>query len=202
MARRSDHSREELYDIAMKAARKIVEKNGLQALTARGVAEAMGYSPGTLYNVFNDRNDMIVHLNGQTLNELYGYLSSATNTSEVPHDLRQLLKGYLEYLKDHRNLWEALFEYRLPEGQSLPDWYMEKIARLLGLIENALSPLFSPDDRDALASSARVLWASLHGICSLSESGKLQIISNQNVHEMTELLMVCFVSGLQQLHGK
>ena len=50
-----------------------------------------------------------------------------------------------------------------------------------------------------LAGAASVLWASLHGICSLSDSGKLQVVSDQSVHEMAEMLTLCFVSGLQQL---
>ncbi len=32
MARRSDHSREELYDMALEAARQIAEKEGLRGL--------------------------------------------------------------------------------------------------------------------------------------------------------------------------
>jgi len=200
MARRSDHSREELYEMTVKAARAIIVEHGLQALTVRGVGEAIGYSPGTLYNIFRDLNDLIVHLNGQTLDQMYVSLSSRPSTGEAPHDLRQLLKGYLDYLENNRNLWETLFEYRLQDDQTLPDWYLAKVAKLLSLVESAISPLFPPGAQGARQDAARVLWASLHGICSLSQSGKLQVISSQDVHEMTELLMVCFVTGLEKIH--
>ena len=43
MGRRSDHSREELYELALATARRIVEKDGPTGLTARKVAGAMGY---------------------------------------------------------------------------------------------------------------------------------------------------------------
>lgn len=200
MARRSDHSREELHDLAMAAARAIVVRDGLQGLTARRVANAIGYSPGTLYNIFNGLDDLTVHLNGQTLDQLYGSLSSRPKTNEAFHDVRQLLVGYLEFLENNRNLWKTLFEYRLPSDQTLPPWYLEKVANLLGLIESALSPLFPSGEKSACAGAARVLWASLHGICSLSQSGKLQVVSDQDVAEMTEMLVVCFVSGLRQAH--
>lgn len=39
--------------MALEAARRIVREEGLGALTARRVAGAIGYSPGTLYLVFN-----------------------------------------------------------------------------------------------------------------------------------------------------
>ena len=41
MARRSDHSREELYDMALDAARRMAERDGLRGITSRGVAREM-----------------------------------------------------------------------------------------------------------------------------------------------------------------
>ena len=75
MARRADHSREELYDNALAAAQRIVETDGFRALTARSVADAIGYSPGTLYNLFENLDDLIIHLNGRTLDALYDRLA-------------------------------------------------------------------------------------------------------------------------------
>ncbi|MDJ0948181.1 MAG: TetR/AcrR family transcriptional regulator [Alphaproteobacteria bacterium] len=200
MARRSDHTREEQYEMVLAAAREIVVAGGLEALTARKVANAIGYSPGTLYNLFDDFDDLIVHLNGRTLDELHEHLSSVPRTQDPMRDLKRLLRAYLGYLEDNRNLWNVLFEYRLPNNRSLPDWYVNKVAKVLGLIEVALSPLCPSRDPDTLADSARVLWASLHGICSLSGSGKLQVVSDQTVHKMAETLVDCFVSGLQTVH--
>lgn len=202
MARRSDHSREEIYDMALKAAREIVTRDGLQALTARRVAEAIGYSPGTLYNVFDDLDDLIIHLNGRTLDELYAYLSPAADVDEPSDDLKLLLERYLGYLDNYRNLFNVLIEYRLPDSRILPDWYMAKLQRLLGLLESALSPFFPPEEQSAAARAAEVLWASLHGICSLSDADKLQLVSDQNVREMAEMLIACFTAGLRQMSEK
>ena len=75
MARRADHSREELCEIAMQAAERIVETDGLRALTARNVADAIGYSPGTLYNLFANLDELILQLNGRTLDALHDRLA-------------------------------------------------------------------------------------------------------------------------------
>lgn len=42
----------------------------LRGITARRIATNIGYSPGTLYNVFVNLEDLIVQLNIDTLNEL------------------------------------------------------------------------------------------------------------------------------------
>ena len=57
MGRRSAHSRDEIRDMAISAASKIVEKQGFQSLTARKVASEIGYTVGTLYHVFRNFDD-------------------------------------------------------------------------------------------------------------------------------------------------
>jgi AcrR family transcriptional regulator len=197
MARRADHSREELYENAMRAARRIVEAGGYRALTARNVADAIGYSPGTLYNVFENLDDLIVHLNGRTLDALYDRLVHQEAATSPEESLGILLDGYLGFLDDHPKLWNVLFEYSLPEGFELPEWYALKVNKVLGLLEDALSPLFSRQEADAKANAARILWAGLHGICSLSGSGKLQVVTTQPVRAMAEGLLANYVAGLR-----
>lgn len=202
MARRSDHSRDELYRLATDAARKIVETQGVDALTARSVADAIGYSPGTLYNVFENLDALIVHLNGDTLDDLYEDLSPVLRTGEPAQDLRALLTAYIGYQEAHPNLWTALFGYSLAPGHPLPDWYSAKVERVLGLVEAALEPLFAPGEQEDLGNAARILWASVHGICSLSLAGKLGTVTTQSLEEMTETLMACFVYSLETVNAR
>lgn len=201
MARRADHSREELYEIAIQAARNIVDADGYRALTARNVADAIGYSPGTLYNVFANLDDMITHLNGRTLDTLYERLAPAGSAATPEEDLARLLDGYLSFLEEHPNLWNMLFEYSLPSHQQPPEWYARKVDKVLGLIEGALSPLFPEGEIEQKTHAARILWAGLHGICSLSDSGKLRIVTTQSVRAMAEGLVTNFVKGLRVTVG-
>ncbi len=197
MARRADHSREELYEIALQAASEVVEADGYRALTARNVADAIGYSPGTLYNIFENLDDMIVHLNGRTLDALYDRLSLHESAQTPETNLNGLLDGYLGFLEDHPNLWNVLFEYSLPTGKEPPDWYARKVSKVLGILEIALSPLFPDHQNEAKSNAARILWASLHGICSLSGSGKLKVVSAQSARVMAEGLLANYVAGLR-----
>ena len=199
MARRSDHSREQLYALALGAAERIVEADGLRRLTARNVADAIGYSPGTLYNVFENLDDLILHLNAHTLDLLYEALSQALVTGAPDRDIDALLEVYLEFLPDHPGLWAALFEYVRPDGAGLPDWYQLKIARVLGLLEAALAPLFGGGKTAQLTHAARVLWAGLHGIYALEAGGKLDVVGNDTFRDMAKTLTRTFLAGLR--HG-
>ena len=127
MGRRSDHSQDELYEMALAAARGIMEVNGLRALTARNVADVMGYQPGTLYKPFENLDDLIVHLNGRLLDELRDDLLTVDIGEEARENLFILLGRYLAFIENNENLWSQLFEHTMTEGQPAPDWYHRKV---------------------------------------------------------------------------
>jgi AcrR family transcriptional regulator len=200
MARRSDHTREELYELALDAAERIIETEGLKSLAVRRVASEIGYTHGTLYNVFADLDDLIVHLNGRTLDALYEALKDIPVAGEPEAALMRLSEGYIVFSRRHRNLWSLLFEHHVPDGRELPEWHGEKILHLLSLAETALAPLFPEGKEKERVHSARVLWSALHGICSLEGSRKLA--KHESVEALTRSLILFYVEGLSNATQK
>lgn len=195
MARRADHTREELYDLALVAAQKIVEKHGMAGLTARQVAKRIGYSTGTLYNVFDSFTDLIVHLNGRTLDSLYDFVTNEKPKDGVEATLRNFAYRYIRFTTERSNLWSVVFATGLPRGDQLPKWYHDKMHRLLRLIEDALQPFFGPRQNAARDLSVRVLWSSLHGICSLISAGVM--VTEQSAKTMVDDLIRNYLAGLR-----
>ncbi len=181
--------------MALAAAREVAETEGLRGLTARRVAGKIGYSAGTLYNLFENLDDLIVHLNGATLDALYEALADERPDGEPEAALRAMARSYISFTGEHPNLWNILFEHRLPEGQQLPEGHREKVRRLLGLVESALAPLFPPGRESERLHSARVLWCGLNGICSLTSAGA----TPESATAMAESLVTNYVAGLR--HG-
>ncbi|MEM9289303.1 MAG: TetR/AcrR family transcriptional regulator, partial [Pseudomonadota bacterium] len=70
MARRSDHSREEIAALAIASAKKLISENGIEEASIRKVAGDIGYSPGTLYNVFEDFYEIIIAVAEGVLDEM------------------------------------------------------------------------------------------------------------------------------------
>jgi len=202
MARRSDHSREELYDMAMNAAREIVQRDGMRALTARNLAAAIGYSPGTLYNLFENLDELALHVNAATLDALHDAVAQDGQTGNPETDLNRMLRRYLSFLQGNPALWTAIFEYRRSSDVNLPSWYHERVQKLLRLVEDALSPLFTSGNERELREAASVLWSSLHGICTLAQDGRLSLVSAQSVPQMAQSLIANYLVGLRAQVGK
>jgi AcrR family transcriptional regulator len=194
MARRSDHAPEELRRLALDAARAIAAEEGLRGITVRRVADRIGYAPGTIYNLFANLDDLIVHLNGMTLDALADALREAA-TAPLETRAGRLVDAYFDFVESWPMLWSLLFEHRLPEGNDLPDWYRPKLAALIGLVAEALAPLM-PD----LATSERqatiaTMWAGLHGISTLAVSSKLALVVDAEPRRLGHLLVARMLGG-------
>ena len=117
MGRRSDHSREELFEMALSAAREIAEELGLDGLTIRRIAGRIGYSHGTLYNLFDDLDDLIIHLNGRTMDSLYEALASAPEANDPEACMLALAQGYITFTRENVKLWTLLFTHHRSDAR-------------------------------------------------------------------------------------
>ncbi len=194
MARRNDHSRSEIHQMALEAARAIVREEGLSGLSVRKIATRIGYTGGTLYLVFRNLDDLILQLNAQTLEQLHTCLVSALQGCQgVEQCLLALARGYVRFAHDERPLWDALYSVRLAADEALPEGYQARVDALFGLVEQALAPLHGAEQR-RLAS--HVLWGGIHGITRLALDDKLDLAGPTRPEALTESLVVNYLRGL------
>ena len=109
--------------------------------------------------------------------------------------VRTLARAYIRFNSDHSVLWSMLFEPGAPHSEQLPDWYHEKVRRLLDLPEQALASLFPVGQEEQKRHLARVLWSGLHGICSLARAGALP--KSESETAMADSLITNYVTGLR-----
>jgi AcrR family transcriptional regulator len=193
MARRWEHTAEELKDIAIQAGYDIMQERGFQDFSARAVAAKMGYTVGTLYHIFGDLDTFILHVNARTLDEWYELEVSAVPKKPEAR-ARFFAQSYLIYARENYNRWSALFEHRLPEGAKVPDWYLPKMMRMFELIGQSVLPHVDGDLKKA-ERLAKVLWASVHGICTLSLAGKLDQVGAGTPEKMIDDLVALTLGG-------
>ncbi len=201
MARRKDHSREELKAMALDGAWRVVGEEGFEALTARRLAAEIGYAPGTIYNLFASMDDLYLAVNSRTLDALYETLDSpaCNDPCRSPvQNMKAMAKLYMAFARDHRPHWLMLFSHRLPEGRKAEAWYQTKIDRLFVPLETILQPLFTNRQIQKRKMAARVLWSSVHGLCFLQETGKMPLVGGASPAEtMAGYLIETFVKGIE-----
>ncbi len=196
MGRRSDHSRDEIRTMAVRAARLIVENEGYSELTARKVAAAIGYTAGTLYLVFENLDELIMTLNEETLAELRENVVDASSISaSTGQRINAMVRAYLDFALSNSQRWRFVFEHRLPDNQPLPESIRQHTRALFNLVTVALKEIGTADSDQDIDEAATALWSGVHGICILALTGKITVGGQVSVHSLADLLVDNFLRG-------
>ncbi len=172
MGRRSDHTRAELEALFVDEARRQLCACGLVRFSARDTAKRVGYSIGTLYNVFGSLDGLLLAVNARTLSlwsaHLRARLAAAGEDGAGEDRIAALVGGYFEFAFGEPLAWAALYEHRMADGAAPPDAYQALAAELLGIVAVEIARELPDADPAALAALARSLVAVVHGHCAFS----------------------------------
>lgn len=195
MPRRNEHDREELRALAIRAVMEIAGQSGADAVSARSVARRIGYTPGMLYHLFENRDELILHANAVTVDQLLAAVEKAVGRRSPEKALENICRQYLAVARENGRRWELVFEHRMKDGKPVPDWYQARIDRLFAVVEEQFQRL-APGRRPADVSlAARTLWSAVHGVCLLAISGKLDVGGPVNERRVVSSLVGNYVKG-------
>lgn len=197
MARRKDHSPEELKQLILQSAEKIIDSKGLNSLTARTLAKAVGYTPGTIYNFYKDMDALIGDINYATMGRLQTFCHDRIkDLSSDFSKIRTLAYAYVDFAHENTPAWETVFVSRRKGEKKprLPKHYQQRLAEIFQLIENTLQECLQIPAKEA-PKTARLLWACLHGITVLTLDGRLNLIGIDDSHHMIDDLLQKYLAG-------
>src|SRR5437899_570303 len=106
MARRTGLTRDEIQAKALTVGGDLIAKYGLSKFSMRHVAKEIGYTVGTLYNVFKNQDDFLLQINFLTLNDLQLFIQSRLKpSSRGKNILLNIASSYYVFAKDNYARW-------------------------------------------------------------------------------------------------
>jgi AcrR family transcriptional regulator len=194
MAKRSEHSLEELKALVLEASESIVIEEGFEALKVRRIAAEIGYTVGSIYMAFKSMADLIMHINAKTLDAIAAELKQVQDCN-TEHSIEKLAIAYLSYANQNFNRWRNVFESSYSADTQAADWYQDKFDNVFALVDSQLAK-FKPELAEGHRKrAARALWCGIHGICVLSLKGELDKTDLNEVEKTIILLVRSFMQG-------
>ena len=170
MGRRSDHSRAELHELILQAGEAHLAESGFAAFSAREVAKRIGYSIGTLYNLFGSYDRLMLAISTRTL-RLWTAALEARLAAAGEDRIGALVNGYFDFAEANRNRWMALYDHRMPPGEEGSEEFDEAFGALIGLIEREIAGVLGlPVDAVTQALTGSLV-AIVHGHCTFALNG-------------------------------
>jgi len=141
MGRRSEHTKEELHHLIVDATLKLVREKGGSNVTARQIAQAVGYTPGMLYSIFDNQQAIFLHVNVLSLDSLHAQCTRAQKKAKGPEAaIRAMGMAYLEFAAKNTNQFHLLFQPMAMPNTDIPKELGGRIQSLFELIERDLRP--------------------------------------------------------------
>ena len=164
---RREREKEEIRRKILDAARDLFARLGYDHVTMRAVADAIEYSPTTIYNHFEDKDDLVMALCYEDFGRLLGVLSLSPRPEDPLEWIRQLGRAYAQFGAMYPNHYRFMF--MTPEKARLEKHDISPGEQSFGLLRSAVAEAiekgaFVAGDPDTMA---QVLWAELHGVVSL-----------------------------------
>lgn len=175
---RRERGRQEMREAILVAARRILAEEGVDALSMRAVARAIGYSPAALYEYFTAKEDLEQSLYFEGAGGLEGRLQSTLASlppaATAAEALTALGHAYRAYALDQPELFRLIFFRRgpiAPAGRPGEDGSSGGFDSLLNVITRGIeNGEFVSVPPPVLALTA---WSVVHGFVVLELSGVL-----------------------------
>lgn len=182
MGRRSDHSRDELRDLILAAGERLMAEVGFQNFSAREVAKRIGYTIGTIHNVFGNVDRLVTAINTRAFDQWADELEEALAHAGADR-IAALVKAYFRFALQNPKRWAAIYDHR-PAHETITEAQHETRGRLLKIVAGEVATALGKPLDDRIGTFARSLVATVHGHCSFAVTGSWAAMGQHDVESV------------------
>ena len=156
---------------------------GFARFSAREVAKRIGYSIGTLYNVFGTLDQLLIAINTRTF-QLWAEDVRETLKRSGPDRIRCLVEAYFGFARAHPHSWTAIYDHHLPPDVVLSDEQNERRGGLTQIIVDEVAAVLPLRAQAEAPRLARSLIAVVHGHCVYDLNGSFALMGIEQPMEL------------------
>jgi AcrR family transcriptional regulator len=166
---RKERDKAEMREMILDSAHKLFIDRGFEEVSIRNIAEAIEYSPATIYLYFKDKNDIFFALHTEAFKKFNAYMADLANVAEPFDRLIAMGEKYIQFTHENPQYYEIMFIMDNPMDcdENLEQW--EEGNKALAAVEGLIAwcqqaGRFQGLDPKVMAFS---IWSYMHGMCSL-----------------------------------
>lgn len=165
----------------LRAALRLFEQEGAEAVSMRRVADAVGITAMAIYRHFPNREALLKQISDSSFDTVARTWEDHSDHPDVMQRLCRPLENYLDYALEHPYLFDHAFSVRRDDARRFPEDFRERQSPTLTVIADAVMEgmrqgvLRQDDPWDV----AMTLWAHVHGLVTLYRAGRFSYDDEQ-----------------------
>ena len=165
----------------LRAAHKVFDREGADAVTMRRVAETVGITPMAIYRHFPNREALLKRVSDDGFQSVADCWQQQSGRGDVIGRLLATQMLYLDYALAHPHLFDHAFSVRRDDARRFPEDFRARRSPTLNVVADAVAEgmrmgvLREDDPWDV----AMALWAHTHGLIALYRAGRFSYDDEQ-----------------------
>ena len=148
------------------------------------------------YRIHTFRSRLLT-LQVQLLGRTVDHLKQVPLGDDGEKNIDALTRSYVDFALANRRMWNLLFAHSVPSPSTVPAPFHEHLNNLTEIMRKALAPAKPEASHQELDTSARALFAGVHGIASIAASEKGAHLTPATAQTYAQELTSNFFRGLR-----
>ncbi len=170
------------------AAQKLFLENGYEKVSIRNIADAIEYSPATIYLYFKDKNELLYAVHQKGFGLMLQDFEPIATIADPFERLVEMGRRYIEFAVKNPELFDLMFIMAAPMEACLDDEWDEGKSAFNTLVQVVRSCIdagvFRPQDPEV---AAMMIWSAIHGYTALFLRKRMMMFDEERRQElMTE----------------
>jgi AcrR family transcriptional regulator len=188
---RKQRDREEMRETILQSAHHLFLDKGFEEISIRNIAEAIEYSPATIYLYFKDKNEIFYALHGEAFKKFNEFLAPLATIKDPFKRLIKMGEKYMEFAFHFPKYYDIMFIMQAPMDcdKNSEEWKEGETAhcQLENLVKECQQEgYFKGKEYKTLSF---LIWSTMHGMCSLALRDRMKVYEES---ERTKMLDKAF----------
>ena len=188
---------EEKYNRILEAATRVFAREGFHSAKIEDVAKEAGVAHGTVYLYFGGKDDLLISIFQENLEELVEYVGSEVEKEANAEDkLRRMISLQIELIETNSELAELMLVEFPQTGKFLSNSVVDDLAAYIDMIANILKEGVAEgafDDSIDVNMLATVIYSGIQGIATRWILEEMKYPLKKVADEISEV----FLSGIK-----
>jgi AcrR family transcriptional regulator len=178
------------------AAMGLFVEEGYDKVSIRRIANKIGYSPGTIYLYFKDKDDIFFHLHEEGFARLIERQREVFDEPDPAARLRKMGRAYIRFALENPEYYELMFIIRGPFRHVQAEWTcgVDSLDCLRQTIQACVDSGQMKDVDPEMATFA--MWSSVHGLASLLLRDRFKMVPEEQIEGLVAGVMDVFGSKM------
>lgn len=165
----------------LKAAYRLFDREGADAVTMRRVAEAVGITPMAIYRHFPNREALLKQISDDNFQTIAHAMQACAAQPDVFSQLTALAIPYLDYALAHPHLFDHAFAAQRDDARQFPDDFRARKSPSFNVIVDVVADgmrrgVLKPGDPYDVCMT---ITAHTHGLIALYRGGRFKLDESQ-----------------------